>query len=123
MDPAVASLAATAAAALVGAMTTDAWGRAKRGFARLVGRQPEHADSVEAELERAREVVLAARAQGDAEAEGVVREEWAARLAVVLDADAAARTEAAAYGPGVQIGSQINIGPSQTGSGNIQIVG
>jgi len=47
MDAAwLAQLAATGAAALVGAAATDAWQQARSGFARLLGRRPDGTDAV-----------------------------------------------------------------------------
>ncbi|MGX1887336.1 hypothetical protein [Streptomyces sp. NPDC055287] len=90
MDPAVVTVAATAATTLVAAMTTDAWGHAKHGVARLLRleRRTEQADSAEEELEQARTTVLAARDHGDATRERAVLDLLAARLGAVLEANA-----------------------------------
>ncbi|WP_143608549.1 hypothetical protein [Streptomyces sp. CB03234] len=89
MDPAVAAVAATAATTLVTAMTTDAWGHTKQGFSRLLGlgRSGEEAGA-EAELEQAREIVLAAYERGDESALGAAHDDWAARLGAALEANA-----------------------------------
>lgn len=89
MDPAVATVAATAATTLVAAMTTDAWGHARNGFARLLRleRRAEGAYAEE-ELERVRVTVLAARDQGDATGERAVLDLVGARLGAVLEANA-----------------------------------
>ncbi|MER5809383.1 hypothetical protein ABT143_14505 [Streptomyces sp. NPDC002033] len=95
MDPAVVTVAATAATTLVAAMTTDAWGHVKGGCARLLGlagpaqgagREPER--EPERELEQARATVVAARERGDAQGERAVVDLLAARLAAVLEANA-----------------------------------
>ncbi|MGW7174291.1 hypothetical protein [Streptomyces xanthophaeus] len=90
MDPAVVTVAATAATTLVAAMTTDAWGHARQGFARLLGleRRTEEAGGAEEELERARATVLAARDHGDAARERAVLDLLTARLGAVLTANA-----------------------------------
>ncbi|MFG2621828.1 hypothetical protein ACGFXC_29835 [Streptomyces sp. NPDC048507] len=95
MDPAVVTVAATAATTLVAAMTTDAWGHVKGGCARLLrlagparddGREQEV--EPEQELERARATVVAARERGDAAGESAVLALLAARLGAVLEASA-----------------------------------
>ncbi|MER5972672.1 hypothetical protein ABT112_23570 [Streptomyces sp. NPDC002055] len=96
MDPAVAAVAATAATTLVTAMTTDAWGHSKRGFARLLGLG--HADqgaAAEAELEQARETVLAAYERGDETTLGTAHDQWASRLGAALEANAGRSAESA----------------------------
>ncbi|MGW7194574.1 hypothetical protein [Streptomyces chryseus] len=96
MDPAVVTVAATAATTLVAAMTTDAWGHAKHGFARLLKleRRTEGTDGAEEELEQARSTVLAARDHGDATRERAVLDLLAARLGAVLEANAHRADEA-----------------------------
>ncbi|MFF0739165.1 hypothetical protein ACFYVL_02085 [Streptomyces sp. NPDC004111] len=86
-----------AATALVGAMATDGWQRARDGVVALWKRvHPERAGTVEAELEELREEVLALRAQqgGDsrAEEEGLAAE-WEGRLARLLRRNAALEAE------------------------------
>ncbi|MFF8831254.1 hypothetical protein [Streptomyces sp. NPDC015131] len=100
MDPAVAAVAATAATTLVGAMTTDAWAHSKRGFARLIGlgragdgTGDDGTSAAEAELEQARETVLAAYERGDEAALGAAHDDWAARLGAALEASAGRSAE------------------------------
>lgn len=90
MDPAVVTVAATAATTLAAAMTTDAWAHAKHGFARLLRLEQSggSAEGAEAELERARATVLAARDDGDAARERAVLDLLAARLGAALEAGA-----------------------------------
>jgi hypothetical protein len=78
------TLAGTAASALVGAVAKDAWGAAKSGFARLLGRgDATRAEAVEQQLERTRGAVEAAGAD-----DKTVRDQqqavWAARLEDLL---------------------------------------
>ncbi|MDT0341363.1 hypothetical protein [Streptomyces litchfieldiae] len=101
MDPAIATVAATAATTLVAAMTTETWEQTKRAFARLLGagRDDEGTDAEE-ELEQARATVQAAREHGDSSAEDEVRENWEVRLRDLLaerrEADAQIRALLAA---------------------------
>ncbi|MFD3937423.1 hypothetical protein ACFWSF_21860 [Streptomyces sp. NPDC058611] len=89
MDPAVAAVAATAATTLVTAMTTEAWTHTKRGFVRLIGLgRADEAAAAEAELEQARQTVLAACEQGDESALSAAHEAWAARLGAAMEAGA-----------------------------------
>jgi len=81
MDPEVVALSSAAATTLVTLMTTDAWDRVKRAFARLWRRcHPEQAGPVEADLDTARLDVIAARQAGDEQAELEVLGEWRSRL-------------------------------------------
>ncbi|WP_330300481.1 hypothetical protein [Streptomyces sp. NBC_00503] len=90
MDPAVVTVAATAATTLVAAMTTDAWGHVKHGVAQLLRLEPRpgSTEGVEEELERARTTVLVSRDHGDASAERAVLDLLAQRLEAVLEANA-----------------------------------
>lgn len=90
VEPAVVTVAATAATTLVAAMTTDAWGHVKYGCARLLRLEgaARSAEGAEQELEQARTTVLAARDCGDASRERDVLDLLAARLGEVLEANA-----------------------------------
>lgn len=94
VDPAVAAVAATAATTLVSAMTTEAWTHTKRGFVRLIGLgradegTADEGTAAEAELEQARQTVLAARERGDESALSAAHAAWAARLAAAMEAGA-----------------------------------
>ena len=59
MDPELSALAATAAATLVGLLTTDAWERVKGGLGALWRRaHPERAGTIEAEIAESRDELL-----------------------------------------------------------------
>ncbi|MGQ4731802.1 MULTISPECIES: type 1 periplasmic-binding domain-containing protein [Streptomyces] len=90
MDPAVVTVAATAATTLVAAMTTDAWEHVKHGCARLLRLEgaARSAEGAEQELEQARTTVLMARDCGDPSRERAVLDLLAARLGAVLEANA-----------------------------------
>ncbi|GFH38272.1 hypothetical protein SCWH03_45140 [Streptomyces pacificus] len=78
-------LARTAGAAVVTLMATDAWERTREGVVALWRRvSPARAESVDGELEAARDDLLLARANGDELAERELREEWAGRLRRLL---------------------------------------
>ena len=84
MEAELLALAGTAASALVGAVAKDAWGGAKSGVARLLGRgDASRAAAVEQQLERTRGAVESAGAD-----EQVVRGQqeavWAGRLEDLL---------------------------------------
>lgn len=88
MDPAVATVAVTAATTLVTAMTTDSWERAKHAFSHVLRSRRGSGADTGSELEQAREALRAARERGDASAEREVRDELAARLGAALEEDA-----------------------------------
>ena len=84
-------LTATVATALLGAMTTEAWGEARAAVTGLWQRfRPDQAASIEAELTHDRAQVLVARAQHDASTEKYVRTDWEARLRTISAGNAAA---------------------------------
>ncbi|MFG3493845.1 hypothetical protein [Streptomyces sp. NPDC047928] len=84
MDPIVAA----AGTALVGAMATDAWRQARTAVVALWQRvHPERVPAVEAELEETRDDVLAARADGDTDAERDLAGDWERRLRRLLRED------------------------------------
>ncbi|MFH8936021.1 hypothetical protein [Streptomyces griseosporeus] len=86
MDP----LVATAGAALVAAMATDAWQQARAAVLELWRRtHPERVPAIEGELAEVREDVLAARTHQDAGAEERLVENWRQRLERLLRTDPA----------------------------------
>jgi hypothetical protein len=86
VDPA--TLAAAAAAALIAAITTDAWQQATSAIVGLWRRvHPNRAETIEEELAEARQYALAAREQGDADAGEGLAADWQRRLKRLLDAD------------------------------------
>ncbi|MGV9314380.1 hypothetical protein ACWDR0_19670 [Streptomyces sp. NPDC003691] len=77
MDAEVALLAQSAGTTLVALMATDAWQHMRDGIVRLWRRaRPERADTVAAELEAARDDVLAAVAADDQETLEELRLQW-----------------------------------------------
>ncbi|MFI5530038.1 hypothetical protein ACIA8O_15990 [Kitasatospora sp. NPDC051853] len=77
------TLAASGATQVVGAIATDTWPAVKAAVLALWRRT--HPERVEAELEEAREELLAARETGRAdELQGLLVNEWQARLARLL---------------------------------------
>lgn len=93
MDAEIVSLAATAAATLVGAMTTDGWQRAKEGITSLWRRaHPDHAEAVARELEKSRSLATASLTEGADPTGQVAQEligEWQSRLARLLESEPA----------------------------------
>ena len=91
MDPIVAAFGT----ALVGAIATDAWQQVREAVIGLwrqvhLGRED---DSIGAELDELREQVLAARRDGDADAERALKGAWQVRLQRLLRADPALAAE------------------------------
>ncbi|MFI8930714.1 hypothetical protein ACIG3E_23960 [Streptomyces sp. NPDC053474] len=83
-----------AGTALVTAIATDTWQQARAGAVALWQRvHPERAVAIEAELDRARAVLLAARRDGDVRTEGALADEWRGRLAQLVAADPDALAE------------------------------
>ncbi|MDT0608668.1 hypothetical protein [Streptomyces lancefieldiae] len=81
MDPIVVS----AGSALVGAMATDGWERARTALVSLWRRaRPEQADTVGAELAAVRAQLLVARNAGDADTEEALAGSWRLRLQELL---------------------------------------
>lgn len=92
MDPA--TLASTAAAALVGAMATETWQQARTAVVDLWRRAlPQRADTIEAELVEVREEVQSARQTGDDDVEQGLAEDWQRRLMRLLRQDPGLATE------------------------------
>ncbi|WP_405906941.1 MULTISPECIES: hypothetical protein [unclassified Streptomyces] len=90
MDP----IAMAAGSALVAAMTTDMWERARDGVVELWQRvRPDRADAVSAELAEVRTRVLAAREDGDADTEDDLGASWGGRLQRLLQQDPQLREE------------------------------
>lgn len=81
---ALAALAGAGGTALIGAVATDGWQAAKRGFARLIGRgDPNRTAAVEERLESTRAVVERAD-PGDDRVRLEQRAAWTARLEDLL---------------------------------------
>ncbi|MGC0378932.1 hypothetical protein [Streptomyces sp. SAI-229] len=77
MDPIVLATASV----LVHAMSTDAWPQVRAAMVTLWRRaRPEQADAVEAELEEAREVLLADRDSGDEAVKAGLAADWQGRV-------------------------------------------
>ncbi|WP_051723078.1 hypothetical protein [Streptomyces albus] len=94
MEPELAALAASGAAALVGAMVTDAWAQTKTRVAALLGRtgppDPPGSSvttSMEEELESSRQELEEARADGDGTVAAGIEAMWRMRLRALLHAD------------------------------------
>ncbi|MGI5469709.1 hypothetical protein [Streptomyces sp. CA-132043] len=87
MDPEIATLAGTAGTTLVTLMATEAWQGVRDGVVGLWRRaRPDRADAVSAELEAAREDLLAARDSADEETEEELRRDWQGRIRRLLAA-------------------------------------
>jgi hypothetical protein len=92
MDPA--TLAAAAASGLIAALTTNAWEQARSAIVGLWRRvHPNRAETIGEELVEARQEALAARQQGDADAEEGLVADWQRRLRRLLEADPEIATE------------------------------
>ncbi|MEU9090254.1 hypothetical protein ACIOEW_13520 [Streptomyces sp. NPDC087901] len=88
MELDLAALAGQAASTVVNGMATSGWERAQQAMGELWRRvHPERAETVVAELGEARAEVLAARRDGDAEAERELVLEWQRRLRRLLVAN------------------------------------
>ncbi|MEV4283653.1 hypothetical protein [Actinoplanes xinjiangensis] len=93
MEAELLALAGSAASALVGAMAGDAWGAAKAGVARLLGRGDQAKTAVvEGQLERTRSEVESAGANGEV-VRGRQEAVWAGRLEDLLIERPAAASE------------------------------
>lgn len=85
MDPEMAALATTAGTTLVTLLTTEAWQRARDGFASLWRRaQPERAEGIAAELETTRSDLLNAEADDEADIRDALGTEWQGRIRRLL---------------------------------------
>ncbi len=92
MEAELVALAGSGASTLVGLMVSDGWEQVRRRVARLLARDGDEA-SAEAELERSRDGVVAARDAGDEDGEADYRDEWSARLRRFLRNDPQAARE------------------------------
>ncbi|MFV2098389.1 hypothetical protein ACFHW1_23415 [Micromonospora sp. LOL_014] len=87
-------VAAAAGAALIQAIATDAWEKARDGAVALWRRvRPEQADAVTAELAEVRDEVLIARRDGDTDAERGLVDDWQRKLQRLIRQDPAFAAE------------------------------
>jgi hypothetical protein len=97
VDAEIASLAAAAATALVGAMTTDGWQSVKEGIMSVWRRaRPGQAGTVAGELENSRALATASLAEGADPAGQVTQKlvgKWQSRLAQLLESEPALAQE------------------------------
>jgi hypothetical protein len=85
-EEALLSLASLAGRTVVAAAVTDAWGTAKRGFARLLGRgDPRQTELAEQRLEQAREQLTGVPAAELEQVQNQLEAAWQARLQDVLE--------------------------------------
>ena len=89
VDAELVALASSGAGTLVTLMVTDAWADVKAKVAGLFKRRQGN-EAVAGELEVARGELVAAREQGDTQAEADIQAQWRARLRRLLQEDAAA---------------------------------
>jgi len=83
-----------AGTALVGAMATDAWERARESMLVWWGRaRPEQVPAVDAQLVELREAVSAAQERGDADTPAALVTDWQGRLHEVLRGNPALAAE------------------------------
>lgn len=88
MDAELSTLAATAAATLVGLLTTDAWGRVRDGMGELWSRvHPERAEGIKAELAEVRQELMAPGAADGEQAACRAGAEWESRIHRLLTSD------------------------------------
>ena len=87
MDSGLAALLSAAATTLVASMTTDSWDEVKVAFVRLWRRRPDQSQAVSADLAAARDDVVAARPDGDAQAGADLVTEWHSRLRRLVASD------------------------------------
>ncbi|TDU87590.1 hypothetical protein EV138_1114 [Kribbella voronezhensis] len=82
------ALAALAGNTVVTAAVTDAWGAAKSGFARLLGRgDPEKVEAAERRLDETREQLAGATGADLERARAALEARWTTRLADLLEDD------------------------------------
>ncbi|MFY1650158.1 hypothetical protein ACN27J_04595 [Solwaraspora sp. WMMB762] len=87
-------IAAATGAALIQAIATDAWEKARDGTVALWRRvRPQQADAVDAELAEVREEVMAARRDGDTDAERGLVDDWQRKLQRLIRQDPAFAAE------------------------------
>ena len=88
------ALAALAGNTVVAAATTDAWEAARRGFARLLGRDdPDRTKMAERRLAETREQLTDAEGHDLEQARAALAERWAGRLADLLEEDPGVEAE------------------------------
>jgi hypothetical protein len=88
------ALASLAGQTVVKAAATDTWEAAKRGIARLLGRRgPKQEQLAERRLEETRERLAGAAGTEGEQARAALAEQWATRLADLLEEDPAAEAE------------------------------
>jgi hypothetical protein len=88
------ALAATAGNALITAMATDAWRQAVSATVGLWRKvHPRRAETIGDELVETHEAVLAARRDGNTDAERRLSEEWECRLIRLLEVDPGVTSE------------------------------
>jgi hypothetical protein len=86
LDEALMSLASLVGQSVVAAAATDAWEMAKRGFARLLGRDdPQRAELMEQRLERARQQLAGVSGAELEQVRNRVEAAWQARVQDVLE--------------------------------------
>jgi hypothetical protein len=82
------ALAALAGNAVVTAAVTDAWGGAKKGFARLLGRgDPDKTKAVERRLEETRDQLAGATGADLERVRAALEAQWTTRLSDLLEDD------------------------------------
>ncbi|MFY1631894.1 hypothetical protein ACN27F_01215 [Solwaraspora sp. WMMB335] len=87
-------IAAATGAALIQAIATDAWEKARDGAVALWRRvRPQQADAVAAELAEVRDEVLTARRDGDTDAEQGLVDDWQRKLQRLIRQDPAFAAE------------------------------
>jgi hypothetical protein len=128
MDTGLEELAASGASTLVGLMVTDLWNQVRGRIAGLL----RHGQA-DAELERSRRQLAAAREAGDSRAAADVEEQWRSRLLGLLAQDpraaAALRALVDEFGrsAGAAAHAESNFhnstfhGPVQTGTGTMNV--
>jgi hypothetical protein len=86
LEETLVSLTSIAGRTLVAAAVTDAWGTAKRGFVRLLGRgDPRQTELAQQRLEQARAQLASVPAAGLEQVRNRLEAVWQARLQDVLD--------------------------------------
>ncbi|MDG4766158.1 hypothetical protein O7632_32150 [Solwaraspora sp. WMMD406] len=87
-------IAAATGAALIQAIATDAWEKARDGAVALWRRvRPQQADTIGAELAEVRDEVLTARRDGDTDAEQGLVDDWQRKLQRLIRQDPAFAAE------------------------------
>jgi hypothetical protein len=90
----ISALAALAGRAVVAAAVTDAWGAARRGFARLLGRgDPDRTKVVERRLDEAHNQLTGSQGTDLENASDVLAAQWSTRVADLLEEYPAAEAD------------------------------